>query len=207
MSTLSVNNITTQTGDTITVPSGKVFASPGLPIQTVFGQDETGLVIGSASTPLRFMNVPITTKVANSTFLIRFSSALYSQINSVNGYDTDFCAGMAFKIGTATTAATDYTAISTYSPSRQNITFSGSTNAAFTSADAFRIAGTYDAYRPLYSLYNEDTFSPNQAAGTVINVACYVKATETGRLGVGVGINGISDYGTVSTLTVTEFAP
>ena len=207
MSTLSVNNITTQTGDTITVPSGKVFASPGLPIQTVFGQDETGLVIGSASTPLRFMNVPITTKVANSTFLIRFSSALYSQINSVNGYDTDFCAGMAFKIGTATTAATDYTAISTYSPSRQNITFSGSTNAAFTSADAFRIAGTYDAYRPLYSLYNEDTFSPNQAAGTVINVACYIQVDGHTNLHLGASPRGMADSGTVSTLTITEFAP
>ena len=46
MSTLSVNNITTQTGNTITVPSGKVLASPGLPIQTVLGQDETGTSMG-----------------------------------------------------------------------------------------------------------------------------------------------------------------
>ena len=72
MSTLSVNNITTQTGNTITVPSGKVLTSPGLPIQTVLGQDETGMSVNSSNVDMRFMNVPITTKVANSTFLIRF---------------------------------------------------------------------------------------------------------------------------------------
>ena len=49
MSTLSVNNITTQNGNIITVPSGKVFASPGLPIQTVLGQDETGMIINASS--------------------------------------------------------------------------------------------------------------------------------------------------------------
>ena len=50
----------------------KVLASPGLPIQTVLGQDETGMSVNSSNVDMRFMNVPITTKVANSTFLIRF---------------------------------------------------------------------------------------------------------------------------------------
>ena len=207
MSTLSVNNITTQTGDTITVPSGKIFVSPGLPIQTVLGQDETGTSMGNAGIAVRFMNVPITTKVANSTFLIRFSSAIYSAQQNTGQYDVDLAAAMGFKTGTASTTSTDYTAISTYSPTRETITFAGNVDRAFFAFDAFPVNAGYNKYVPVCSLYNEDTFSPNQTAGTIINVACFVKATETGRLGVGVGINGISDYGTVSTLTVTEFAP
>ena len=208
MSTLSVNNITTQTGNVITVPSGKVLASPGLPIQTVLGQDETGLVINSSNAPVRFMNVPITTKVANSTFLIRFYSALYSATTSSGSYNVDFAAAMGFKTGTASTTAADYTAISTYSPTRETITFAGGAQRAFYASDAIGFNPDYSSYMPLSSLYNEDTFAPNQAAGTVINVACYIQVDGHTNLHLGAGPSGdIADTGTVSTLSITEFAP
>ena len=208
MSTLSVNNITSQNGDTITVPSGKVFASPGLPIQTVLGQDETGLVIDSSGVGVRFMNVPITTKVANSTFLIRFHAAAYSAQSAAGSYDVDFCAAMAFKTGTASTTSTDYTAITTYIPNRESIAFANSTNAAFFSTDALGFDPNYAGYVPIVTLYNEDTFAPNQPAGTVINVACFVRADGHPYWRIGsVHTLGSADSGTVSTLTVTEFAP
>ena len=175
MSTLSVNNITTQTGNTITVPSGKVLASPGLPIQTVLGQDETGMSVNSSNVDMRFMNVPITTKVANSTFLIRFHAAAYSHQTTAGSYDVDFAAAMGFKTGTASTTATDYTAITTYSPTRENITFANSTTAAFFASDTVGFSPNYAAHRPMATLYNEDTFAPNQPVGTVINVACFVR--------------------------------
>lgn len=210
MSTLSVNNITTQTGDTITVPSGKVLASPGLPIQTVLGQDETGTSMGNAGVAVRFMNVPITTKVANSTFLIRFSSAVYSAVNA-GQYDVDLAAAMGFKTGTASTVATDYIAISTYSPTRETITFADSADRAFFAMDAFPVNASYNKYIPVCSLYNEDTFSPNQPAGTVINVACFIKVDGNpaggAYINIGASISGMADSGMVSTLTVTEFAP
>lgn len=207
MSTLSVNNITTQTGNTITVPSGKVLASPGLPIQTVFGQDEAGMSVNSSNVDLRFMNVPITTKVANSTFLIRFHAAAYSHQTTAGSYDVDFAAAMGFKTGTASTTATDYTAITTYSPTRENITFANSTTAAFFASDTVGFSPNYAAHRPMATLYNEDTFAPNQPAGTVINVACFVRADNNTYWRVGSSPNGSSDSGMVSSLTITEFAP
>lgn len=210
MSTLSVNNITTQNGDTITIPSGKVLASPGLPIQTVFGQDETGTSMGNAGAAVRFMNVPITTKVANSTFLIRFSSAVYPA-QTATGYDVDFAAAMGFKTGTASTTATDYTAISTYSPTRETITFAGSVNRAFYASDAIPVYNGYDTYVPVTTLYNEDTFAPNQPAGTVINVACFMKVDGNpvggAYINIGASISGMADSGMVSSLSITEFAP
>ena len=208
MSTLSVNNITTQNGNIITVPSGKVFASPGLPIQTVLGQDETGMIINASSVGLRFMNVPITTKVANSTYLIRFHAGAYSAQSAAGSYDVDLAAGMGFKIGTASTTSTDYTAISTYSPTRENITFANSTTAAFFATDTLGFDPNYAGYVPIVTLYNEDTFAPNQPAGTVINVACFVQVDGHTYWRIGsVHTTGAEDMGTVSSLTITEFAP
>ena len=207
MSTLSVNNITTQTGNTITVPSGKVLASPGLPIQTVLGQDETGMSVNASNVGLRFMNVPITTKVANSTFLIRFHAAAYSHQSTAGSYDVDMCAAMAFKTGTASTTSTDYTAITTYSPTRENITFANSTTAAFFATDTLGFNPNYAAYHPITTLYNEDTFAPNQPAGTVINVACFVRVNGHPYWRIGSSPNGAADTGTVSSLTITELAP
>mgnify|MGYP001361682973 CR=1 FL=1 len=207
MSTLSVNNITTQNGNIITVPSGKLLASPGLPIQTVLGQDETGLVMDATGVGLRFMNVPITTKVANSTFLIRFHAAAYSAQAAAGSYDVDMCAAMGFKTGAASTSSTDYTAITTYSPTRENITFANSTTAAFFATDTLGFNPNYAGYLPITTLYNEDTFAPNQAAGTVINVACFVKVDGATYWRIGSVHTGMADMGTVSTLTITEFAP
>ena len=130
--------------------------------------------VNSSNVDIRFMNVPITTKVANSTFLIRFSSAVYSHQNTGHMMLISL-ESMGFKTGTASTTATDYTAITTYSPTRETITFASSTTAAFFASDTVGFSPNYDKYRPICSLYNEDTFAPNQPVGTVINVACFVR--------------------------------
>ena len=115
---------------------------------------------------------------------------------------------MGFKTGTASTTATDYTAITTYSPTRENITFANSTTAAFFASDTVGFSPNYAAHRPMATLYNEDTFAPNQPVGTVINVACFVRVDEPYILiKLILSPNGSTDSGMVSTLTITEFAP
>ena len=46
---------------------------------------------------------------------------------------------------------------------------------SFFAFDAFPVNAGYNKYIPICSLYNEDTFSPNQPSGTVINVACFIR--------------------------------
>ena len=181
--------------------------STGSVVQTVFIDDKIGLTL-NGSTAMRFMNAQITTKAANSTFLVRFSSAVYSRTNDTSQHDANICAAMGYKIGTASTTSTDYTAITDYDPTRERLPFAGSVNRAFYSHDAFGHGNTYQRFHPITTLYNEDTFAPSQAVGTVIQVACFVKQDSNGNqyYNVGASISGMADSGKVSTLTVQEIA-
>ncbi len=180
------------------MPTGSV-------LQTVFQQDETGLTLNGA-TATRFMNLPITTKAANSTFLVRFSAAIYGIQDNTTQHDKDICAAIGYKIGTASTTATDHTAITTYDPTRERITFANSEHRAFYSHDAYAHGNAYGKFIPLVELYNEDTFAPSQAAGTVINVAVFFQQDDSGATyyNIGDSVSGEADSGKVSTLTVME---
>ena len=94
------------------------------------------------------MNLPITTKAANSTFLVRFSAAIYGIQDNTTQHDKDICAAIGYKIGTASTTATDHTAITTYDPTRERITFANSEHRAFYSHDAY----AHDARAPAHTL-------------------------------------------------------
>ena len=209
MSTLSVNNITTQTGSTITIPSGKTLIAPNYPIQTVTSVDNTGINVASSNTT-KFMDVAFTTKVANSTIIVRFYTAIFRTSTSTGNRDIDVCLGLGFKTGSATSASGDYTAISTYAPARENITFSGSAGRAFYSSDAFYAGGTYAGrYHPIDTIYNEESFSPSLAAGTAIRIACFFKQDygQSTQIRLGAATSGISDSGTTSCMNITEVAP
>jgi len=75
MSTLAVNQITTQTGDTITVPTGKVLRAPGHIIQ-ITKSVITGNVQATSSTYLDVgHSLVITPKFSNSLILLQHSAA------------------------------------------------------------------------------------------------------------------------------------
>ena len=202
MSTLKVDTIQGKTtAGTVKLPSGSV-------LQTISEVDNTGLSLGSSSTS-KFMDVGITTKAANSTINVRFYTAIYRTTTTPGNRDIDVALALGFKNGSATSSSGDYTAITTYAPSRETITFSGSVDRAFYSSDAFAAAHDYSGrYHPIDTIYNEESFTPNLAAGTTIRIACFAKqdyaASTTIRLGM--STNGISDSGSTSCFTVTEIS-
>ena len=209
MSTLSVNNITTQTGSTITIPSGKTLIAPNYPIQTVTSVDNTGINVASSNTT-KFMDVAFTTKVANSTIIVRFYTAIFRASTSTGNRDIDVALALGFKTGSATSSSGDYTPITTLSPSRENITFSGGVGRAFYSSDAFYAGGTYSGrYHPIDTVYNEESFSPNLAAGTTIRIACFFKQDYqlSSSIRLGMSTSGIGDSGSSSCLNITEVVP
>ena len=136
MSTLSVDTIQGKTtAGTVKLPSGSV-------LQTVSEVDNTGLSLTSSGTA-KFMDVGLTTKVANSTINVRFYPALYKEDTGTGNKDTDVALALGFKTGSATSSSGDYTAITTYAPTRETITFSGSVGRAFYSSDAFYAGGSF----------------------------------------------------------------
>ena len=196
MSTLSVDTIQGKTtAGTVKLPSGSV-------LQTVSEVDNTGLSLGSSATS-KFMDVGITTKVANSTINVRFYTAIFKTSTSYGNRDVDVALALGFKTGSATSSSGDYTAISTYAPSRENITFSGSVSRAFYVGESF--AGRY---HPIDTIYNEESFSPSLAAGTTIRIACFAKQdyAQSTTLVLGSSLNGMSDSGSTSCLTITEIS-
>lgn len=136
MSTLFVNNLNTATGTTITIPTGKTLIAPNHVLQMVNQVNNAGLTLSNANTT-KFMEQNFTTKVANSTIIVRFCTQVYRESTSSGNRDVDISMGLGFKTGASTNASTDYTAITTYAPSRQNITFAGSAGRAFYSSDAY----------------------------------------------------------------------
>ena len=209
MSTLSVNNITTQTGSTITVPSGKTLIAPNHVLQTVNQVNNAGVTLSNANTT-KFMEQNFTTKVANSAIIVRFYTSIYRESTATGNRDADVSMGMGFKTGASTSASSDYTAITTYAPSRQNITFASSAGRAFYSSDAYSASGSYDGrYSPITTVFNEESFSPSLAAGTTIRIAVFVNQdyNTTSNIKFGSSASGSGDSGGTSCLTITEVAP
>ena len=195
-----------------TMDVARIFS--GAHIQTVIERDTTGLNMGSSAATHRHLNCAITSKLANSSFLVRYSTGIYTagshNSNSPYNLDSDFALGMGFKTGAASTTSTDYTAISAPGFSRQNIAFASSTNRAFYSSDAVGGSANYMyRYHPVTTVFQEDIFSPSQAAGTVINVGVFASGDYGNSIQfyVGKSPSGFADSGYQSYITVTEIAP
>jgi hypothetical protein len=175
-------------------------------IQTVFVQKkDTGLTL--TQTPNKWISASITTKAANSTFLIRVCCPLYSEDQTATNHDVDMAAALGYKIGSGSATSTDYTAISTYEPSRHSIPFASSANRAFYSQDGYHVAHSYATFAPYTLLYNEDSFAPNQAVGTVIDIGCFVvQDSGSAKLRINASSQGYADSGSTSSMTVQEIA-
>ena len=203
----SFGNITAGTlGANVVFPTGTH-------LQTVIVKDTTGLVMSGNQTA-RHLNVAITSKFANSSFLVRYSTGIYTvgshNSNTAFNIDSDHAIGLGFKTGSASSTSTDYTAISTTPFSRENVTFSGSTGRAFYSSDAIGGSANYMyRYHPGTTVFTEDMFSPSQAAGTVINVGAFVSQDggNSNNFYIGKSPSGFGDSGYQSFITVTELAP
>ena len=209
MSTLSVNNINAQTGTTITVPSGNLLVAPNHTLQTVTSVNNSGLTLANSSST-KFMDTAFTTKGANSIIHVRFHTQVYRENTATGNRDIDVALGMGFKTGSATASSTDYTAISTYAPSREFITFAGPNGRAFYSTDAFYAGGTYAGrYHPLNTVYNEESFSPSLAAGTTIRIAVFCKQDygQSVNIKFGASASGSGDSGCTTSLSITEVSP
>ena len=209
MSTLSVNTINAQTGTTITVPSGNLLVAPNHILHTITSVDNTGLTISNTAIT-KFMDVAFTTKGANSTISVRFHTQIYRESTATGNRDVDVAMGLGFKTGSATSSSTDYTAITTYAPAREFITFAGPNGRAFYSSDAYSATGTYSGrYHPITTVYNEESFSPSLAAGTTIRIAVFCKQdyNQSTNLKFGASASGASDSGCSTSLTITEVSP
>jgi len=209
MSTLSVNTINPQTGTTITVPSGNILVAPNYTLQTVTQVNNSGLTLSSNST-IKFMEQVVTTKGANSIIVVRFHSQIYRDSTATGNRDIDVSAGLGFKTGASSTGSNDYTAITTYAPSRQNITFANSAGRAFYSSDAFHAGSDYyGRYQPIATVFNEESFSPSLAAGTLMRIAVFVNQdyNTSSNIKFGAGGSGSGDSGCQSGLTITEVSP
>jgi len=203
----SFGNITAGTlGANVQLPTGTH-------LQTVIVKDTAGLVMSGNQT-VRHLNVAITSKFANSSFLVRYSTGIYTagshNSNTPFNLDSDHAVGLGFKTGSASTTSTDYTAISTSPFSRENITFASSTGRAFYSSDAIGGSANYMyRYHPVTTVFTEDIFAPSQAAGTVINVGAFFSQDGGNSINyyVGKSPSGFGDSGYQSFITVTEMAP
>ena len=85
MSTLSVNEITSQTGNTITVPSGKTFIAPGHIIQAVGVKQGTATAVSPSSNNTWLgtgFGKSITPTSTNSKILIMCTVILYNGLSS-----------------------------------------------------------------------------------------------------------------------------
>ena len=179
--------------------------STGSILQTVFVQKDTGLTLSQTVT--KFINATITTKGANSTFLIRVMCPLMSESNSAGNHDIDVAAALGYKLASASATSTDYTAITTYAPTRHSIPFASSANRAFYSQDGYALYHAYNSFHPVGLLYNEDTLAPNQAVGTVIDIGCFVvQDNNSAMMSIGNASPGMADSGMTSSMTVQEIA-
>ncbi len=179
--------------------------STGSVLQTVFVQKDTPLTLNTTVT--KYINATITTKGANSTFLIRVCCPLYSETNNNGSHDVDFAAALGYKLASASATSTDYTAITTYAPTRHSIPFANSANRAFYSQDGYALYHSYNSFTPVTTLYNEDTLAPSQAVGTVIDIGCFVVQDSTNvYLNIGGASPTMADSGSTSSMTVQEIA-
>ena len=201
-STISVDTIQGSTA------AGTVKMPAGYTMQTVTSVDNTGISVSSSNTT-KFMDVAFTTKAANSIINVRFYTAIFRASTSTGNRDLDVALALGFKTGSATSSSGDYTAITTYAPSRESISFSGGVGRAFYSSDAFYAGGSYSGrYHPIDTIYNEESFSPNLAAGTTIRIACFFKQDygQSSNIRLGMSTSGIGDSGSSSCFNITEIS-
>jgi len=96
MSTLEVNNITSQTGTTITIPTGKTLVgtdtvsikAPGMIVQVVHSTFATQIYKASTSTSTTGHAATITPKYSNSKILICHKGTVYNEGVNLHQYRT-----------------------------------------------------------------------------------------------------------------------
>ena len=181
----------------------------GFPVQIVNGTNTTG-VWHTSNASLRIMDVNITSRLQNSSFIVQAFCAIGTTGDVTGNRDTDVALGLGYKTGSSPSATTtDYIGIGDYAPTRQNINFSNG-NRAFYSIDA--LAGSA-SYSYTYFAFNEPktslSFSPNASAGTTFNVALF-GSSDVNQNNITFGSrrndNG-ADSGTVTYIHITEIAP
>ena len=82
---------------------------------------------------------------------------------------------MGFKTGTASTTVTDYTVVQLILQLEKILLLNNSTTEHFWTSDTVGFSPVM-IHRPMATLYNEDTFAPNQPVGTVINVVLFCQS-------------------------------
>lgn len=117
MSTLAVNTITTQTGDTVTLPTGKKIVAadtasiiaPGVPIQTVthsWDSHSSQLSVQTYSwSRYPSSEIQITAKRANSLYVIHYQIPVASRSGSAASTDIHFKVGSSGTWAAARVAA------------------------------------------------------------------------------------------------------
>tara|TARA_Y100001954_G_C15569706_1_gene482862 strand:- start:32 stop:676 length:645 start_codon:yes stop_codon:yes gene_type:complete len=210
--TLSVQKIqglaSSATPTTVEIASGHTLVQSGAVMQTVTNVDNSGITMSGAQT-VKFLDFPFTTKAANSIIDVKFNCQIYVVNNTTGNVDSDIALAAGFKTGSATSSSTDYTAITTYAPTRQNITFAGSVTRAFYASDAYEVSSSHAyRYNPLNAVNYQESFSPSLAAGTTIRVAIFVSQNYQQSINykIGAGYAGSSDMGATSCLNITEIA-
>ena len=117
MSTLAVNTITTQTGDTVTLPTGKkivaadtaAIVAPGVPIQTVTHSWNSGTQLNMSSYTWALYTaseIQITAKRANSLYVIHYQCPIASRSASAASTDVHFKVGSGGTFAAARVSAT-----------------------------------------------------------------------------------------------------
>lgn len=88
MSTLYVNNISSSSGSTIQVASGKTIHQPGTVLQTVHSTFNTQTYMSSTSTATTGHSATITPKFSDSKILIMHMGTVYNEGNNLHQYRT-----------------------------------------------------------------------------------------------------------------------
>ena len=200
-STISVDTIQGSTS------AGAIKLPSGYPIQIVNQENSTGVVL-SANSTVKLMDCQIVSKLANSSFIVHSFCGIGTLAAVGGNTDTDVALGLGYKIGAADSSSSNYTGIGNYSPTRQSISFSNG-NRAFYSIDAFAGSNTYTyVYHAFGEPSTVQSFSPNVAAGTTLQVGLFV-STDANQHAITFGTrrnDSGNDSGTITYICVTEIS-
>ena len=162
----------------------------------------------SSNTTTKLMDCQIVSKLANSSFLVHAFCGIGTLAAAGGNSDTDVALGLGYKTGVADSSSSNYIGLGNYSPTRQSISFSNG-NRAFYSIDAFAGPNTY-SYK--YFAFGEpstvQSFSPNVAAGTTLQVGLFV-STDANQASITFGTrrnDSGGDSGTITYVCVTEIS-
>ena len=150
-----------------------------------------------ASTTSKIVYASLTTKAANSKFLIQGQVAT----RGVNTYqDVDLALAMGYKTGSGSSSSTDYTQIHPSNFTRENVAGLN----AYLSFDTHQNGATGDQY-----VFNPHPYqkliSPNIAAGQLMDFAIFA-STANGTWIFGQSTSSSADIGYFQHLTVYEIA-